>query len=133
MGVKSNWMGLWKQREGLYKSYALTQEQIKKLPKKTRILLRYNKFYEADSNRPKFVFSFADAEAAESISFELQDYSGVSENVKRAKELIESALHDIRTCQECYLDLRYDDGSADTSLYRAREALDEATELLEIN
>ena len=96
-------------------------------------MLRYNKFYEADSNRPKFVFSFADAEAAESISFELQDYSGVSENVKRAKELIESALHDIRTCQECYLDLAYDDGSADASLYRARAALDEATELLEIN
>ena len=36
MGVKSNWMGLWKQREGLYKSYALTQEQIKKLPKKNK-------------------------------------------------------------------------------------------------
>ena len=37
------------------------------IPKYTRIVLRQNKFYEKDSNRPRFVYCFADSEGYEAM------------------------------------------------------------------
>lgn len=60
----SKWMGLWaQQRQGFYAGQVIKKAEI---PKYTRIVMRYNKFYEKDSNRPRFVYCFADSEGYES-------------------------------------------------------------------
>lgn len=59
----SKWMGLWAQeRQGFYAGQVIKKSDI---PKYTRIVLRYNKFYEKDTNRPRFVYCFADSEGYE--------------------------------------------------------------------
>lgn len=69
----TKWLGLWAQeRKGFYAGQVIKKTDI---PKYTRIVLRYNKFYEKDSNRPKFVYCFADSEGYESkcIPIELEE------------------------------------------------------------
>lgn len=62
---QTNWLGLWAQeRQGLYGGQVIKRTEI---PKYTRIVLRYNKYYEKDSNRPRFVYCFADSEGYESL------------------------------------------------------------------
>lgn len=61
--MNSKWMGLWAQeRQGFYAGQVIKKTDI---PKHTRIVLRYNKFYEKDSTRPRFVYCFADSEGYE--------------------------------------------------------------------
>ena len=56
----TKWQGLWPQeRNGFYAGRVIKKSEI---PKYTRIVLRYNKFYEKDSNRPRFVYCFADSD-----------------------------------------------------------------------
>ncbi len=88
--MKSEYLGLWKGRTAWYISKPITQQQIKEMPKKTRIILRYNKCYEAKSNKPKFIFAFADAKTADAIVFETEDYS----------DKLEEALDTIRKVQD---------------------------------
>ena len=58
--MTTKWQGLWAQeRPGFYAGQVLKKADI---PKYTRIVLRYNKFYEKDGNRPRFVYCFADSE-----------------------------------------------------------------------
>lgn len=62
--MNSKWLGLWAQeRQGFYAGQVIKKGDI---PKYTRIVLRYNKYYEKDSNRPRFVYCFADSEGYES-------------------------------------------------------------------
>ena len=62
--MTTKWMGLWAQeRPAFYAGQVIKKADI---PKYTRIVLRYNKYYEKNSNRPKFVYCFADAEGYES-------------------------------------------------------------------
>ena len=62
--MNSKWMGLWAQeRSGFYAGQVIKKGDI---PKYTRIVLRYNKFYKKGSNRPRFVYCFADSEGYES-------------------------------------------------------------------
>ena len=58
--MTTKWQGLWAQeRAGFYAGKVIKKADI---PKYTRIVLRYNKFYEKDGNRPRFVYCFADSE-----------------------------------------------------------------------
>ena len=62
--MTTKWMGLWAQeRQAFYAGQVIKKTDI---PKYTRIVLRYNKYYEKDSNRPRFVYCFADSEGYES-------------------------------------------------------------------
>ena len=93
MSQKTNWMGLWNTRPAVYRSKALTQAQIKELPKKCRLILRENKFHRSnDDGTPRFVFCFADAEASDTISFELEDYST---GMQQLKQTLEEIAHDL--------------------------------------
>lgn len=61
--MTTKWQGLWAQeRQGFYAGQVIKKGDI---PKYTRIVLRYNKFYEKDSSRPRFVYCFADSEGYE--------------------------------------------------------------------
>ena len=63
--MNTKWLGLWKQeRKGIYAGQVIKKSDI---PKYTRIVLRQNKFYEKDSNRPRFVYCFADSEGYEAM------------------------------------------------------------------
>lgn len=58
--MTTKWQGLWAQeRQGFYAGQVIKKTDI---PKYTRVILRYNKFYEKDGNRPRFVYCFADSE-----------------------------------------------------------------------
>lgn len=61
--MTTKWQGLWAQeRQGFYAGQVIKKAEI---PKFTRIVLRYNKYYEKGSNRPRFVYCFADSEGYE--------------------------------------------------------------------
>lgn len=61
--MNTKWKGLWAQeRGGFYAGQVIAKKDI---PKYTRIVLRYNKFYEKGGNRPRFVYCFADSEGYE--------------------------------------------------------------------
>ena len=58
--MNTKWEGLWAQeRQGFYSGYTIKKADI---PPYTRIVMRYNKYYEKDSTKPRFVYCFADAE-----------------------------------------------------------------------
>lgn len=62
--MNTKWMGIWAMDQpALYAGQVIKKADI---PKYTRIVLRYNKYYEKDSNKPKFVYCFADAEGYKS-------------------------------------------------------------------
>lgn len=70
--TSTKWMGLWSQeRRGVYAGQVIKKGDI---PKYTRIILRYNKFYEKDSNRPRFVYCFADSEGFENNCVQIEPY-----------------------------------------------------------
>ncbi len=59
----TKWLGLWHQPcKGYYAGQVIKKSDI---PAYTRIVMRVNKFYHAndDTNRPRFVFCFADSKA----------------------------------------------------------------------
>lgn len=95
MSKKTEWQGLWKQRNGLYTGKKLLKKDLQELPTGTHLIIRYNKFYEADTNKPRFVYCFADKEATDKISADiaLQDYYGktyTEEEVYRIIHAIET-------------------------------------------
>ena len=67
MNEKTKWLGLWKNRSGVYSGRTIKKADI---PPYTRIIVRYNKFYEKDSNKPKYVYCFANGEASDAITVE---------------------------------------------------------------
>lgn len=72
----TKWMGLWAQeRPAFYAGQVIKKADI---PKYTRIVLRYNKYYEKDSSRPRFVYCFADSDgyAEKCIPIEYEEESG---------------------------------------------------------
>lgn len=70
--MKTNWIGLWKSKsrkdKAVYSSPALTQSQIKELPKKCRIVLMRNRYKNENGTSPEYVFSFMDAQDYEAIT-----------------------------------------------------------------
>lgn len=86
--TKTEWKGLWFKREGVYSGEVLKKSDI---PPYARLILRYNKFYEKGSNRPKFVYCFANGDAADAITLkqETEEYVSFSELTDKLEELAE--------------------------------------------
>ena len=87
--MNTKWMGLWPQdRQGFYAGQVIKKQDI---PPHTRIVLRYNKFYEKDSNKPRFVYCFADSEGYKSkcvpIEIEETERMYTYDEVQRAVNL----------------------------------------------
>ena len=66
--AKTQWLGLWKTREGVYSGQTIKRDEI---PDHAKLIVRYNKFYESDSNRPRFVYCFASGNAEKAITIEI--------------------------------------------------------------
>ena len=73
---KTSWQGLWKARKSVYRSQVIRKKDI---PPFARLIVRYNKFYSADSQRPRFVFCFANGEAEKAITMERKFEEGFEE------------------------------------------------------
>lgn len=88
MSLKTEWEGLWKQRDGVYSSYVLKKEDI---PPYSKLIVRHNKYYEKDSTKPRFVFCFAngDSEKAITLKTEKEDFISMIEMLEKIKELEE--------------------------------------------
>jgi hypothetical protein len=123
--------GLWKnQRAAWYNSRQFSANEIIEMLenyKYVKIGLRYNKFYEADTARPKFVFQFEPsntkyANLAELPFSDASDFSNVVEFFSDLKE----ALEDIR--QKA---MRIQDGLGNIdSNYHAASAIESITDEL---
>ena len=68
MSEYTKWEGLWQSKPSVYRGKVIAKKDI---PNYARLIVRYNRFYEKDSSKPRFVYCFANGEAADSISLEL--------------------------------------------------------------
>ena len=68
MSEKTKWEGLWYQKEGVYAGKVIKKADI---PKYAKLIVRYNKYYSKDSNKPKFVYCFANGDSANAITMEV--------------------------------------------------------------
>ena len=66
---RTKWYGLWRNRAGVYSGQVINKSDM---PKRARLIIRKNKFYEADSNKPQYVYCFADAEAWADTCIEME-------------------------------------------------------------
>lgn len=75
---KTQWLGLWKNRQGVYSGQVFKKADI---PPYSRLIVRYNKFRDANSNRPAFVYCFASGDAADAITIEVtkSEYASLAE------------------------------------------------------
>lgn len=67
MSEKTKWQGLWNNREGVYSGKVIKKSDI---PAYSRLIVRYNKFYEKDGSKPRFVYCFANGDSAKAITME---------------------------------------------------------------
>ena len=99
--MNTKWLGLWAQeRQGFYASSVIKKADI---PAYTRLVLRYNKFYSKDSNKPKFVLCFADSEGYKEkcIPLELDDDDNEAEGYEERKYTYEEVQYAInRSAQD---------------------------------
>lgn len=89
--METKWLGLWAQeRQGFYSGQVIKKSDI---PKYTRIILRYNKYYEKNGNRPRFVYCFADSEGYESKCVPIEYEDSLKAKVDRLSEILNLANH----------------------------------------
>lgn len=127
-GTKTEWQGLWMQREGVYSGYVLKKEDI---PKNPRLIVRYNKFYKKDSNKPRFVYCFANGDAAKAITIkqDIDDYISLKdadEILDKIDELRE-VLRDANTNADRMLLPSESQAVADSLMEKAIELVEEIT------
>lgn len=87
--MNTKWQGLWAQnREGFYAGQVIKKSDI---PKYTRIVMRYNKFYEKDGNKPRFVYCFSDSEGYEDKCVKVEYAESVRAKVDELTETLREA------------------------------------------
>ena len=88
MSEKTQWHGLWYQREGVYSGYVIKKSDI---PEKARLILRYNKYYDKGSNKPRFVYCFANGDSADAITMQVEheEYVSLEDLTSKIEELAE--------------------------------------------
>lgn len=86
--AKTEWKGLWNNREGVYSGQVIKKSDI---PDYARLIVRYNKYYDKDSNRPRFVYCFANGDAAKAITMKVdkEEYKETVNLKEKAEELAE--------------------------------------------
>ena len=81
--MKTQWEGLWKNRQGVYSGKVVNTAD---LPEKVRVIVRYNKYYESDTSRPRFVYCFADGAEAEAITMSEDSYRSIMDKINDLAE-----------------------------------------------
>ena len=84
--MTTKWLGLWAQdRQGLYAGQVIKKADI---PKYTRVVLRYNKFYEKGGNRPRFVYCFADSDGYQEKCIPVDPEDDIREKIDELAEVM---------------------------------------------
>lgn len=84
--MNTKWEGLWGQeRQGFYSGRIIKKSDI---PSYTRIVLRYNKFYEKEGNKPRFIYCFADSEGYEEKCIQLEYEDSLQSKIDKLAEIM---------------------------------------------
>lgn len=84
--MDTKWLGLWAQeRQGFYAGRVIKKAEI---PKYTRLILRYNKFYEKEGNKPRFVYCFADSKGYESKCVPVEHEDSLQSKIDKLKGIL---------------------------------------------
>lgn len=87
----TKWLGLWHQeRQGFYAGQVIKKSDI---PNYTRVVMRFNKYYKAGSNQPRFVFCFADSKGYELKCVPVEYEDSVFEKINRLAEVMRKGNH----------------------------------------
>ena len=126
--AKTEWKGLWNNREGVYSGEVIKKADI---PNYARLIVRYNKFYDKDSNKPRFVYCFAngDAEKAITIKTEKKEYITLldaEEKMDKIEELAE-VMREGRINGDRMMLPSESQGRASSLMQRAIELIEELT------
>ena len=71
---RTKWQGLWYHPESYsYTSATLNLADIKSFKGNVRIIVKKNKFYEKDSNKPNYVFMLVDSDSEKYSLWEVED------------------------------------------------------------
>lgn len=119
--MTTKWQGLWRQdREGFYAGQVIKKDDI---PEHTRIILRYNKFYEKGGNRPRFVYCFADSAGYEDKCVPVEYENSPAQMIAELAEVMREGNRNADVMR-----LPSDSMSAAASLYdRAIEIIEDLT------
>lgn len=61
--MRSQWLGLWENREGVYSGYPIKSEDLEDISSDyVRVVFVKNKYMKNGRNRPPYVFSFMDSD-----------------------------------------------------------------------
>ena len=88
--MKTKYEGLW------HNGHVYSGRTIKKsdIPKYARLIIMENKYWEEESNRPRFVYCFASGDEANAITLDPEEYHSVidelQDEIKALKEQIDS-------------------------------------------
>ena len=86
--MKTKWLGLWAQeRDGFYAGQVIKKSDI---PKYTRVVLRYNKYYKKGDKRPRFVFCFADSEGYKDKCIPIEYEDSLQSKIDELAEIMRS-------------------------------------------
>ena len=86
--MKTKWLGLWAQeRAGFYAGQVIKKSDI---PKYTRDVLRYNKYYKKDTKTPRFVFCFADSEGYKDKCIPIEYEDSLQSKIDELAEIMRS-------------------------------------------
>ena len=125
MSEKTQWQGLWYQREGVYSGYVIKKADI---PEKARLILRYNKYYDKDSNKPRFVYCFANGGSADAITMQVEheEYVSLEDLTSKIEELAEIMRDGNHNADNVFLPSE-SQASADYLMNKAIELVEEIT------
>ena len=125
MSEKTQWQGLWYQREGVYSGYVIKKADI---PEKARLILRYNKYYDKDSNKPRFVYCFANGGSADAITMQVEheEYVSLKDLTSKIEELAEIMRDGNHNADNVFLPSE-SQASADYLMNKAIELVEEIT------
>lgn len=115
----TKWSGLWYNGHSIYAGQVIKKADI---PKFTRIILRHNKYWTEDSNRPRFVYTFADSNEYRNMVTRLEE----QENDVGDEEYIRLDTA-IRIAREMLSDMQYgfsyDDLTVEVASFMEQEAV----------
>lgn len=126
--MKSEYIGLWEKENQWFISQPITKKQLLEMPKKFRLVMRRNYYYKKGTNRPKYVFTFTDAEDVEEVKEIKIKNSMLEEQEEIIEQLVDTLNEVAEKCRGKYLDNDNDNFLYDTYefiKYRLDEILGE--------
>lgn len=92
--MKTKWQGLWYNGHGVYSGQTVKASDI---PKHARLIIRHNKYWDKESNRPRFVWCFASGDEAKAITLDPEDYHSVIDELQDEIKALKEQINEMYT------------------------------------